>query len=247
MLEIVGSDLVELGRGFMLNDLDWKDWWLPDGTPCKILRFINIVQQGTNSFLLSDDRVKLAIQKEGIPFFEQFHWPWRNRNPEEQDFSDLEGAFKYTMWTGITTSGGDMPLTEKGCCKLALGALKLRESTDRAIVGLFGGSFFEVSQFLYGSENYFMHMLMYPDACMRLTDALCDFYLPRLEKWINAVGPYIDVIMFGDDFGSQNGPLISPEMNRRYFKPWHEKLWLRTKELAPHLNIQIHCCGGVNL
>ena len=59
------------------------------------------------------------------------------------------------------------------------------------------------------------------------------------------MGPYIDVMVFGDDLGSQNGPLISPDMYRKLFKPWHTKLWKRVKELAPHVNIQLHCCGGI--
>ena len=42
VLDAVGSDVVELGRGFMLDNSDWKNWVLPDGTPCKIPRFINI-------------------------------------------------------------------------------------------------------------------------------------------------------------------------------------------------------------
>jgi uroporphyrinogen-III decarboxylase len=37
--------------------------------------------------------VELAIQKEGCLYFEQIHWPWLERNPAEQDFSDIEDAF----------------------------------------------------------------------------------------------------------------------------------------------------------
>jgi uroporphyrinogen decarboxylase len=69
--------------------------------------------------------------------------------------------------------------------------------------------------------------------------------MPRLEKWLGAVGPYIDVMLFGDDLGGQTGPLMSPEMYRRYYKPWHTKLWRRAKELAPHVNIHLHSCGGI--
>ena len=88
----------------------------------------------------------------------------------------------------------------------------LRVSTDRAIVGIFGGNLFEVPQFFYRMDNYLMYMGLYPEACERLSEALCTFYLSRLEEWLGAVGPYIDVILFGDDLGSQNGPMISPDM-----------------------------------
>ena len=245
VLDAVGSDVIELGRGFMLSETDWKPWVLPDGTPCKIPSFINIEQRGENWYLLSDDGVDLAIQKKGMLYFEQVHWPWLERNIDEQDFSDLEDALAYTMWTGIPTPGGEIPLTEEGLQQLAAGAKRLRESTDRAIMGLFGGNFFEVPQFLYRMDNYLLYMGLYPEACQRLSEALCAFHMPRLEKWIGAVGPYIDVMLFGDDLGGQNGPLMSPAMYRRYYKPWHSKLWRRAKELAPQVNIHLHSCGGI--
>ena len=245
VLNAIGSDTIEMGRGFMPDDNDWKDWVLPDGTTCKIPLFINVEKRGNDSYLLSDDGVNLAVQKDGCLYFEQIHWPWLERNPDEQDFSDLEDAFKYTMWTGIPTPGSHIPLTDEGCRQLADGARKLRESTDRAIIGLFGGSFFEAAQFLYRNDNYLTYMGLYPEACERLSEALCNFYLPRLEKWLGAVGPYIDVILFGDDLGGQNGPLMSPGMYRRYFKPWEKKLWQHVKKMDPDVNVHLHSCGGI--
>ena len=245
VLDAVGADVVELGRGFMRDGADWRAWELPDGTPCKIPNFVNMERRGDDSYLLSDDGIDLAIQKEGCPYFEQIHWPWLERNPDEQDFADLEEAFASAVWTGIASPGGHIPLTDEGCRKLAAGAQELRASTDRAIVGLFGGNLFEVPQFFYRMDNYLMHMAQYPEACERLSQALCDFYLPRLEKWLGAVGPHIDVMLFGDDLGGQNGPLVSPQMYRRYYKPYHTQLWRRVKELAPHVNITLHSCGGI--
>ena len=213
VLDAVGADVVELGRAFMLDDADWREWSLPDGTACKIPGFINVQKRGEDSYLLSDDGVELAVQKQGCLYFEQVHWPWADRDPDEQDFADLEEALPHTMWTGIPTPGGHIPLTDDGCRRLADGARKLRESTERAILGIFGGNLFEVPQFLYRMDNYLTHMGLLPAACERLSATLCDFYMPRLERWLAAVGPYIDVIMFGDDLGGQNGPLMSPQMS----------------------------------
>jgi uroporphyrinogen decarboxylase len=58
------------------------------------------------------------------------------------------------------------------------------------------------------------------------------------------VGPYIDVIVFGDDLGMQSGPQISPAMYRKFFKPRHQLLWNQAKKLAP-VKVMLHCCGGV--
>ena len=245
VLDAVGADVVELGRAFMLQQSDWKDWVLPDGTPCKIPVFVNVQRRGEDWYLLSNDGLDLAVQKQGCLYFEQIYWPWLNEDPNGQDFSDLADALAHSMWTAIPAPGGHIPLTDSGLEQLRCGAKSLRESTDRAIMGLFGGNLFEVPQFLYRMDQYLMHMALHPVACKRLSQALCDFYLPRLEKWLGAVGPYIDVVLFGDDLGGQGGPLMSPAMYRDYYKPWHAQMWKRVKEIAPHVRVHLHCCGGV--
>lgn len=245
VLDAVGADVVELGRGFMLDDKEWKPWVLPDGTPCKIPVYINMEKRGEDSYLISGDGLDLAIQKKGCLYFEQIHWPLADRPIEDDDFSDLQEVFKHSVWTDVTTPGGHIPLTKTGLKSLAAGAKALRESTERAIVGLFGGSMFEIPQFLYRMDNYFTYMALYPEACIRLSEKLCQLHLSNLEKWLDAVAPYIDIILFGDDLGGQNGPLISPTMYRKYYKPYHKKLWSRVKELAPHVKIQLHTCGGI--
>jgi len=245
VLDAVGADVIEMGRGFMLDNNEWKPWVLPDGTPCMIPAYINVENRGDDSYLVSDDNVDLAIQRNGCLYFEQIHWPLANRPMETDDFSDLADVFKYGMWTGVPTPSSHIQLTPAGLKSLATGAKALRKSTDRAIIGLFGGNLFEIPEWLYGIEKYLTYLVLYPEACIRLSEKLCQLHLSNLEKWLSAVGPYIDIILFGDDLGGQNGPLISKDMYRRYYKPYHKKLWYRTKELAPNVKIHLHSCGGI--
>ena len=244
VLEAVGSDVIELGRGFLLDDADWKDWVLPDGTPCKIPAYINVERRGDDWFLRSDDGLDLAVQKRGCLYFEQTHFPLMERGIANDDFSDLAEQFPRTMWTGVPTPGAHLPLDDAGLAALADGARRLRASTDRAIIGLFGGNFFEVPQFLYRMDNYLADLALHPDAVRRLSAALLAMYTANLERWLGAVGPYIDIILFGDDLGGQTGPLLSPAMYRAYYKPYHAALWGRAKELAD-VKVMLHSCGGI--
>ncbi len=244
VLEAFNVDCVEMGRGFMQDDSDWKDWTLPDGTPCKIPAYINIEERDGDSFLVSDSGVDLAVQKKDSVFFEQIYFPLADRNFENDDFTYIKDIFESSMWTGIPAPGGHIPLSEEGLKKLKEGAKSLRESTDRAIVGLFGGNMFEAPQFLYRMDNYLSYMALYPEACIRLSEILCEMYMGALDKWLSAVGPYIDIILFGDDLGGQTGPLLSKNMYRNYFKPYHKKLWNRAKELA-EVKVMLHSCGGI--
>jgi uroporphyrinogen decarboxylase len=66
----------------------------------------------------------------------------------------------------------------------------------------------------------------------------------RLEWFLGAVGPYIDIILFSDDYGMQTGPEISGKMFRRFFKPRQQEMWSAVKRLAP-VKILLHSCGGI--
>ncbi len=243
--DALGVDTVELGRAFLHDAADWQAWVLPDGTACRVPAYLNLEQRGEDWYLLASDGTELAIQKKGCLYFEQIHWPWEGRDMDGQDFSDLEAAFGYTMWTAVPSPGGHIPLDDAGLEQLVAGAKALRASTDRAIIGLFGGNLFELPQWLYRIDHYLLQMAMYPEACRRLSEALLALYLPRLDAFLRALGPHIDVILFGDDLGGQNGPFMSTEMYREYYKPFHAAMWGRVKELAPNLRTNLHCCGGV--
>ena len=244
VLDAFDVDVVEMGRGFLLEKEDWKDWVLPDGTPCKIPFYINVEKRGDDWYLMDEKGLDLAIQKQGCLYFEQIHYPLMERGIESDDFVDLAEKLPDTMWTGVPHPGAHLPLDEEGLNRMARAARALRESTDRAIVGLFGGNLFEIPQFLYRIDNYLTFMGLYPDAVLELSEKLCELHLQNLEKWLGAVGPYIDIIVFGDDLGGQNGPLLSPDMYREFYKPYHRKLWGRAKELAD-VRVMLHCCGGV--
>ncbi|HLA84401.1 MAG TPA: uroporphyrinogen decarboxylase family protein, partial [Thermoguttaceae bacterium] len=128
--------------------------------------------------------------------------------------------------------------------RLVEGAKRLREGTDRAIVGLFGGNLFEFGQFYYRSDNFFMLLAGQPDRAHEFLEKLTAIHLNNLERYLGLVGPYIDIIAFGDDLGTQNGPTLSPAMYREMFKPHHARMWRRAKELAD-VKVMLHCCGGV--
>ena len=83
-----------------------------------------------------------------------------------------------------------------------------------------------------------------PDKAHAFLDALTAFHLKNLETFLADFGDVIDVIAFGDDLGMQHGPQISPDMYREFFKPRHERMWRRAKELAD-VKVMLHCCGGV--
>jgi uroporphyrinogen decarboxylase len=236
-------DTVEMGRGFLPDPGAWRDWTLPDGTPCKVPGYVRLEQRGDDWYLLSRRGTPVGVQKKGCLYFDQIHFPLAARAIEDDDFADLEEALDEVMWS-VPHPGAHLALDEPGLAEMAARARALRASTDRAIVALFGGNLFEMGQMLYGMERFLRELALHPDACARLSEALTRLHLARLGRWLGAVGQVVDVVLFGDDLGGQRGPLISPAMYRRIFAPFHRTMWQEAKKLAG-VKVQLHSCGGI--
>jgi len=238
VLDRFGIDTIELGRGFCQEDKWWADWTLPDGTPCRMPVWALPEQAGHEWLLRSPSGRVMARMPEGSLHFDQVYWPFLDG---EEDLSGIEALYPEHMWTGVASPPGP---SVSGSVELAAGARALRAKTDRAIIGLFGGNLLEMGQFYYRMDGFLMMLAGEPARVHRFLDALVEIHLKNLGLFLGAVGPYIDVIVFGDDLGAQNCPQISPRMYREFFKPRHAAMWARAKKLAS-VKVMLHCCGAV--
>lgn len=240
VLDRFGVDTIELGRGFALDDADWADWTLPDGTPCQVPVWALPERVERGWVVRNAAGLAIAQMPDGAIYFESAHYPYATDNP---DHARLAEAVTESMWS-IPAPPGPLVEGPDGDRKMVEGASKLRERTERAIVGVFGGNLMEWGTFLYRNDNFLALLAAEPDRAHDFLERLTEYHLAKLEKYLGLVGPYIDVILFSDDLGSQNGPLISPRMYREFFKARHTRLYQRAKELAD-VKVNLHCCGSV--
>ncbi len=242
VLDRFGVDTIELGRGFALDDSWWADWTLPDGTPCQMPVWALPERDGKRWVIRSQNTGRVIAQMpDGALYFEQTHWPYMDGEP---NLADMPENWSESMWAAIASPPGSETGGADGYEKLARGAKQLRESTDRAILGLFGGNLLEFGQFMYRNDNFFMLLAGEPEKAHAFLDRMVEIHLGNLERFLGSVGEYIDIIVFGDDLGMQTGPQISPQMYREFFKPRHSILWNKAKQLAD-VKVNLHCCGGV--
>jgi uroporphyrinogen decarboxylase len=238
VLDLLGVDTIELGRGFCLEDKWWSDWTLPDGTACRMPAWAQPERAGDEWRLRSPGGRVIARMPAGSLHFDQTYWPFLD---VEEDLAQIEKLYPEHMWTGVASPPGPSVTTSD---ELAAGARALRHGSSRAIIALFGGNLLEMGQFYYRMDNFLMMLAGEPERAHRFLDALVEIHLRNLEKFLGAVGPFIDVIVFGDDLGAQNSPQISPRMYREFFKPRHAAMWTRAKQLA-NVKVMLHCCGAV--
>jgi uroporphyrinogen decarboxylase len=236
VLERFGVDVIDLGRGFALDDGSWADWTLPDGTPCQMPAWALPERSEGKWIFRSKSGREIAHMPPGALYFEQTFYPLA----EPDAPASISAAMAESMWHSVAAPPG--PWVDE--VKLKEGAADLRRKSSRAIVGAFGGNLLEAGQFLFRNDNFFMLLGAEPKKAHQFLDGLVEMYLANLERYLAAVGDSIDIIGFGDDLGMQSGPQISPRMYREFFKPRHSLLWRRAKSLA-NVKAMLHCCGGV--
>jgi uroporphyrinogen decarboxylase len=62
---------------------------------------------------------------------------------------------------------------------------------------------------------------------------------------LDAVGPFLDVVEFNDDLGTQDNMMFSPDLYREMLKPRHAEFVAMLRKKAPQAKVFMHCCGSV--
>jgi uroporphyrinogen decarboxylase len=113
---------------------------------------------------------------------------------------------------------------------------------DYFIVGDMELTMFDLMHLAVGMEKLLLDMAMDAPYIEPLIERTKDFSL-AIGKRLVSMG--VDGIWAGDDFGTQNGMLISPDMWRKYFKEPYREIYAELKATNPDVIIMQHCDGAV--
>ena len=91
---------------------------------------------------------------------------------------------------------------------------------------------------LRGLEQTLEDYLLHPRFVHEALDVLLEMHLEALDTL--ATLP-VDGITFGDDFGSQRGLMISPQVFREFYRPRYELLYARVRQMGKVVGH--HSCG----
>ena len=189
-----------------------------------------------------------AISDFGIP--EEFvdkPWGVKWRRSSDYTYAPMEGPFqklinptaddvKNYTWPEPAEMEDYAIWREKG--------KKLRQESDKALVARVTPGIFTLAQFMRGFENWMMDLILNRSFSEAFHQKLCEVWIESVSRIIEALGENIDIIMFGDDFGLQNQPIMSPAMFRERVKPLLKKMIGTIKPLT-QAKIAMHTCGSV--
>ncbi|OHD57198.1 MAG: hypothetical protein A2096_17520 [Spirochaetes bacterium GWF1_41_5] len=109
-------------------------------------------------------------------------------------------------------------------------------------VGIGVNHIFETSWQIRGIEQFLSDLYLEYEMCEVLTERIFQIRLGMMKQ---AAMTGADVIHVGDDVGTQNGMMFSPEIWRKLFKPRLKKLAGAAKNLNPEVLIWYHSDGNI--
>ena len=112
---------------------------------------------------------------------------------------------------------------------------------DSFKLGKIGTALFERAWSLRGFENFLMDLMIEEDFVNDIFKQITDFNLQIIDE---AVKYDIDGFYFGDDYGQQNGLLMSPTTWRSLIKPYLAIMFERVKKSGKI--VVLHSCGNIS-
>lgn len=241
MMELLGGDLMPLPRykSFGIPATDWKPFKLRNGEECLVPGDFNPVEteDGGLELSLMNGFAQLKMPKDGQ------HFSLCNR-----PLGFIETEEQLAEILPVLRESPAFSIDDEELEVLRVSAKRLFEETDYAIVASGGPLFFslyQVSQELFGYEKFLMFMAANPKLVHQWLEFVSTSCIERLGKYLKVLGPYIQVIMMGDDYGLQSAPQMSPKMFKELFRPYLQAVCRAVKEAAPHIKILLHSCGSV--
>ncbi|MHB8278165.1 MAG: uroporphyrinogen decarboxylase family protein [Candidatus Humimicrobiaceae bacterium] len=114
-------------------------------------------------------------------------------------------------------------------------------SNDYFLFSLQNFTLFERSWLLWGYENVLISFYLKEKEINYLLDGITDFQVEVAKKIVKL--NLVNGLHTGDDFGTQRGMIMSPEIWRKFFKNRYKKIWRIYKE--NNLPVMHHSCGNI--
>lgn len=125
-------------------------------------------------------------------------------------------------------------------------ARRLWEENKYVIVGdhpVYG--VFELACWMCGFDDFLIRLAGDTDFVKMLFDKLLELQKAFIRPYYQAIGDYIHLTTSGDDFGTQNGPFMSPAMFRKWIKPYFADRITFTRQFTRGY-FWHHTCGSVH-
>ena len=247
LMEVLGVDVVGLGSPknmFGFRNEGWKPWTTFDGTPVLVPEAFNTQPEADGSILMYPEGDRSAPASGHMPQGGWYFDTIVRQPPIDDEHLNLEDNLEEFT-----------PVSEDDLAYYAREAGRLY-ATGKAILGSFGGTAFgdialvpapwlKHPKGIRDISEWYMSTVSRRDHVYQIFERQCATGLENLEKIYRVVGDRVTAVFItGTDFGTQQGPFISPKAYRSLFMPFHKIVnqWIHTHTGWKSF---IHSCGSV--
>lgn len=167
-------------------------------------------------------RTIFGIEREGIGYGQPLNHPLKT--------ADVKAVHDYCWpdprWMDVST----------------IRAQAEKHQGEYAILGGDWSPFWHDAIDLFGMEELYVKMHTYPEVIAETMRYIVDYYMAVSQRIFEEAGDLVDVFFIGNDLGSQNGPLLGPQLFVEYILPHLKRLIDLGHSYG--LKVQLHCCGG---
>lgn len=246
--DALGIDTVSLcGTGTMFGfpAVEFKEWRLHDGTPVLVPRDFNTAADAHGEILQWPGNDRSVPPSGKMPAGGYFFDAITRQPPiDDEALNPADNTEEFG------------PIAGDELAHYARLAERLYRETDRALFCTFGGltfgdvalvpaTFLKNPKGIRDVEEWYVSTALRPDYIKAVFERQAEIAVENVKRLHEAVGDKIAVIQTnGTDFGTQNGPFLSPEQYRDLFLPYQKRVngWIHQ-----HTNWKtfMHCCGSV--
>jgi uroporphyrinogen decarboxylase len=123
-------------------------------------------------------------------------------------------------------------------------AIRIHQDSDYALVLSLPVGFGHQSQFLRGYDQWLVDCALDPAFVGRLMDHVIEIHMQIAANILAELGDLVDVVLYADDMGFQDRPILSPSMFRRLIKP-RQKRFLEHIKARTAAKVLYHTCGSI--
>ena len=246
--DALGLDCVMLagtGTLFGFPQKDWKEWTTPDGTPVLVAGLFNTDPEPNGDIFQYPEGDKSLEPCGNMPSGGYFFDAIVRQDPiDEEKLDPKDNLEEFSV------------ISDEELEHYRTLADRLYSETDRALFCTAGGlSFGDIAlvpatwlrhpKGIRDIEEWYISTIMRPDYIKAVFEGQCEIALENLKRLYDAVGDKVAVIQTnGTDFGTQNGPFISPDQYRDMYLPYQRRLHDWIHENTPWKAF-MHSCGGI--
>jgi uroporphyrinogen decarboxylase len=225
VVDRLGVDVLPVPRlvqDFGMRIDAFRDWRLDDGTP--VLMPANFAPReepdGSRSLFLEGKLV--ARKAPSSPFYD--------RMVEFEVNDPLPPVETLPMPS----------FTDEDLAWRARWARTLRANTDKAIMGEFGPILGRWGSY----QEWLLTLAADPGFVRAFYERKAEALVACARRYAEAVGDDIDLVWLGEDFGTQTGLMIRPEVFIDLVAPYYRRLydWIHSNT---RWKVLYHCCGGI--